>query len=210
MPHPFRLPGAALLAALFALTATACDKSKPPPSDEGVVPPSDDGAAPPPADERKAAVPADHPLHARYEGEGFDNACSADADCHAGGCSSEVCSAATDVMTTCDVPPAPLPANTSCGCVQGQCIWWNAEGLTLPAPEQPSDPPGGASCEFMRCAAPYRCLEYYGIAGPRGPKFASCEIQCGGPKNTACPEGQQCVTIADGPGQVCRPSDLTQ
>ena len=65
--------------------------------------------------------------------------------------------------------------------------------------------PGQAEpCAKGRCAAGLACIEYYGIAGPRGPKFTSCEIRCGG--GGACPGGQRCVTVADGPGQVCRPS----
>jgi hypothetical protein len=45
-------------------------------------------------------------------------------------------------------------------------------------------------------------VRYYGIAGPRGPEFNSCEIRCG--KGRPCPEQQTCVNIADGPGWVCR------
>lgn len=58
-------------------------------------------------------------------------------------------------------------------------------------------------CPDQRCAPGLSCLEYFGIAGPRGPKFTSCEIRCGG--GGACPSGQKCVTVADGPGVVCRP-----
>jgi hypothetical protein len=46
------------------------------------------------------------------------------------------------------------------------------------------------------------CVTYYGIAGPRGPAFKSCEIKCAG--GVTCPTGKTCVTVADGPGQVCR------
>lgn len=49
------------------------------------------------------------------------------------------------------------------------------------------------------------CAKYYGIAGPSGPEFSSCEIGCAEPDQT-CPEGTACTTIADGPGAVCRPS----
>jgi hypothetical protein len=45
-------------------------------------------------------------------------------------------------------------------------------------------------------------VKYYGIAGPRGPQFSSCEIRCDGKEG--CPTGLDCITIADGPGQVCR------
>jgi hypothetical protein len=92
-----------------------------------------------------------------------------------------------------------------------------------PAPPRPPDPaaqgsgakptgkaPGsaplpqqGQPCAEGRCAAGLTCVDYYGIAGPRGPRFTSCEIRCG--SGGPCPAGQQCITIADGPGTVCRP-----
>jgi len=53
------------------------------------------------------------------------------------------------------------------------------------------------------CDRGLSCVSYYGIAGPRGPLFASCEIKCA--DTSDCPGGQTCVTIADGPGEVCRP-----
>lgn len=62
--------------------------------------------------------------------------------------------------------------------------------------------PQGAPCDEMDCEDDLTCVEYYGIAGPSGPKFTSCEIPC--VDDTSCPEGQTCTTIADGPGQVCR------
>lgn len=64
-----------------------------------------------------------------------------------------------------------------------------------PAPGQ------GEDCPDDVCAAGLTCVHYYGIAGPSGPLFKSCEIPCD--RTAECPEGQQCVTIADGPGQVC-------
>lgn len=60
----------------------------------------------------------------------------------------------------------------------------------------------GESCSDMDCDDGLDCIEYYGIAGPSGPAFTSCEIPCS--DNDSCPAGQSCVTIADGPGQVCR------
>lgn len=197
--------------ALAVLALAACDKKQPPAADDGVVnPPGDDGGKAPPPAVRKPAVPTDHPLHARFEGTDFANDCKTDGDCHAAGCSSEVCSADAGVITTCDVPLVSLPAGTACGCVEDQCRWWNAEGTTLPAVEPPPvepppvEPPK-ASCATTTCEAPKQCIEYYGIAGPSGPKFVSCEIPCkAGAKTSGCPAGTTCVTIADGPGSVCR------
>jgi hypothetical protein len=50
------------------------------------------------------------------------------------------------------------------------------------------------------CAPGQTCLEYFGIAGPRGPAFHSCEIPCA---DRDCPAGLRCAVIADGPGNVC-------
>ncbi|MEM9453122.1 MAG: hypothetical protein AAGF11_03025 [Myxococcota bacterium] len=259
---PARFLGATLAAVALVLTSSACEKPSPPPG--GSPTPADDGADPPPTDPppadpppadppptgaRQAAVPADHTLHARFEGTDFPNDCKADSDCHATGCSSEVCSADAGVNTMCDVLPVSLPADTQCGCVKGQCIWWNKTGATLPAAAPPSagDPsapgspageprPGGQSpgegpsggaepapgdkpksgdkpspdsappkgdCGGKTCKAPKTCIEYYGIAGPRGPKLYSCELRCT-PGKGGCPKGQKCTTVADGPGSVCR------
>jgi hypothetical protein len=64
-------------------------------------------------------------------------------------------------------------------------------------------PGQGEPCKAGQCAKGLSCVSYYGIAGPRGPAMTSCEIRCSGGKG--CPPGQHCTTIADGPGQVCRP-----
>jgi hypothetical protein len=61
------------------------------------------------------------------------------------------------------------------------------------------------SCGGRTCAAGETCISYYGIAGPRGPQFHECGIRCRrGERDDGCPSGKRCVTIADGPGDVCR------
>tara|TARA_B100000315_G_C14523251_1_gene562579 strand:- start:457 stop:1122 length:666 start_codon:yes stop_codon:yes gene_type:complete len=64
--------------------------------------------------------------------------------------------------------------------------------------------PQGDDCsaESAICADGTVCLAYFGIAGPQGPEFKTCEIPCSHP-GASCPLDQSCVTIADGPGQVC-------
>jgi eight-cysteine-cluster-containing protein len=200
---------AALCAAFaFAALAAACEKPSPPPPGPT---PGDDGGS---VVTRMPAVPTTHPLFDRFEGTGSPNDCSADADCHSAGCGGEVCSADAGVVTTCEVLPVSLPENTACGCVEGQCQWWNADGITLPPLPEPAPE---ASCATVRCQAPRQCLEYFGIAGPSGPKFVSCEIPCisdltsnpasrsaATKQEAACPTGMSCITIADGPGSVCR------
>lgn len=65
--------------------------------------------------------------------------------------------------------------------------------------------PGTVDCNGEPCAAPKQCLTYYGIAGPSGPAFQACELPCHrSGKGDDCPEGTRCMTIADGPGDVCR------
>jgi hypothetical protein len=77
-------------------------------------------------------------------------------------------------------------------------------GSTEPAPTWSGGPAIGENCGANdACAKGLTCVTYYGIAGPRGPQFKSCEIKCGAGA-PACPAGHKCITIADGPGQVCR------
>ncbi|CAN5888209.1 hypothetical protein BH11MYX3_BH11MYX3_23400 [soil metagenome] len=72
-----------------------------------------------------------------------------------------------------------------------------------PAPEPAKTIPGQPCDPADACGTGFECVKYYGIAGPRGPQFSSCEVKCG--EGAACPEGLKCITIADGPGAVCRP-----
>lgn len=90
-------------------------------------------------------------------------------------------------------------------------------GTTSPVTTQPEAPPAapvtpaaesyGVDCAGGKaCAAGLTCTTYYGIAGAAGPSFHSCEIPCG-PDRPKCPDSTMCVTIADGPGMVCRPKE---
>ena len=63
----------------------------------------------------------------------------------------------------------------------------------------------GKPCREEKCPAGLTCIAYHGVAGPAGPRLHSCEIPCAEP-GAACPGGQSCLTIADGPGRVCRPA----
>jgi eight-cysteine-cluster-containing protein len=72
---------------------------------------------------RIPAVPADSPHHDLFEGADLKNACSGDADCHIGGCSSEICSAEKEVTSACIVQ-ADQPRGARCGCVSSTCIWY--------------------------------------------------------------------------------------
>ena len=103
------------------------------------------------------------------------------------------------------------------------CLLFAACGSSSPPPVEPpppspatpapddaapvaSGPALGQPCGTDdACAAGLTCVSYYGIAGPRGPEFKSCEIKC--KADDACPPAHRCATIADGPGQVCRPNE---
>ncbi|MGB1014426.1 MAG: hypothetical protein ACPG4T_09865 [Nannocystaceae bacterium] len=213
------LPRALSFAAAVALCTTGCDHSpspgKPLPPAEG---PSNPGEAPqpgesdPPPGTRIPLVPADHPRHSRLEGTDFGNNCTADTECFRGGCGGEICSAENGINSTCEVLDVQIPDGAGCGCVSGSCIWYTADGQTLeasqgvntgnPPSNPPSNPPTPAACGEKTCAAGESCLSYYGIAGPKGPRFQTCAIPCG-PKRT-CPKGKSCVTVSDGPGDVCQ------
>jgi len=108
-------------------------------------------------------------------------------------------------------------ARTAVLCLLAACA--SAPPAAAPAAPSPSSSPAptptptptpapvelaqlGASCSAA-CTAPATCATYYGIAGPSGPAFTSCELACAD-EPAACPTGTRCVTIADGPGAVCR------
>jgi len=79
-----------------------------------------------------------------------------------------------------------------------------ARDARMEPPRTGSLPAQGHPCDDdHRCAEGLTCVEFYGIAGANGPSMTSCEIRCKADK--ACPDGQHCVTVSDGPGQVCRP-----
>jgi hypothetical protein len=58
------------------------------------------------------------------------------------------------------------------------------------------------TCMSGMCPSGLSPVMYYGIAGPGGPQFCSCEIPCNG-DGSACPQHTACGYIADGPGNVC-------
>jgi eight-cysteine-cluster-containing protein len=150
---------------------------------------------PPDVGPRPVAVVSSHPLFARLEQPTLKNACKADGDCHTGGCSDEMCTAEEGVTGPCDVVDKTVLAGAKCGCVVGTCSWYH--NAVQGAPQ-------GTPCPDGKCAPGLSCVTYLGIAGAKGPTFTSCETPCPSPKDK-CPDGQVCVTIADGPGRVCRP-----
>ncbi len=177
--------------AVFVLLLASCDKGSGSDSPTGGT---DAGRVP--------LVHKDHALYNRFEGTGFANACDSDATCARAGCSGEVCAATKDIMGTCEALSVTIPASASCGCVAGQCVWWSDGSAKLEAAPSPPAESHGAACGDKTCAPDETCIEYYGVAGPRGPKFQSCGIRCG--EGGKCPGGKRCVTIADGPGPVCQ------
>jgi hypothetical protein len=84
------------------------------------------------------------------------------------------------------------------------CFVAACSGASTPTPTPaPGAVEYGSKCSPEgTCPATLECVKYYGIAGPKGPQFSSCEMRCDGKEG--CPTGLDCITIADGPGQVCR------
>jgi hypothetical protein len=113
----------------------------------------------------------------------------------AGGSGSAPAAAADAAPVPADAEAPVPPADAGAAVDAGDSRDASVPG-SLPAQGEPCSPDG-------KCQTGLACVEYYGIAGPRGPKFTSCEIRCG--EGGKCPARQSCVTIADGPGQVCRP-----
>ena len=72
----------------------------------------------------------------------------------------------------------------------------------------PAGPKLGQPCGPGDTCGEGTCVSYFGIAGARGPEFKSCEIRCD--PQGACADGRKCVTVADGPGSVCRDPEPIQ
>ena len=104
--------------------------------------------------------------------------------------------------------PEPTPATQGSGSSSGSAAEpspsWSGSGSAAGSAASAQTGPGiGENCGANdACGAGLTCVSYYGIAGARGPQFKSCEIRC--ERGGGCPDGLQCITIADGPGQVCR------
>ncbi|HEY8377173.1 MAG TPA: hypothetical protein VIK91_11820 [Nannocystis sp.] len=201
----FRAAFVLVLAALVSAAPACKNSGSPPPAG------SDRPQTP-----RVPLVPMSHEFYKRLEGITFKNDCEDDAGCFRGGCSGEICTAQSDVMGTCEVLPVQIPATARCGCVEGECMWYSDGSAQLvdmrkgeppgessgePPGEPPAEQPSTTVCGDRTCAPGEQCIEYYGVAGPRGPKFQTCGIPC---KAGKCPDGKRCVTIADGPGPVCQ------
>jgi hypothetical protein len=193
-----------LAMSLLFVFASACTPS---PKQDSTTPdppggdPNSQATTPTPA-KRVPALKEGAADYARFEGTDFHNDCTEDSGCYVAGSSGEVCSAEPGVMTAADAKTPP--AGASCGCVETQCVWYSMGGAATTTGGGEGEGAGqGQPCADGRCTAGLTCKKYYGVAGPRGPEFSSCEIPCTGPKGT-CPGGQKCVTISDGPGSVCR------
>lgn len=109
------------------------------------------------------------------------------------------------------VAPGPAPTQTAetpppvaTGSGDAAAPSGTGSGNDEPEPSWRKGPGMGENCgPNDTCAQGLTCVSYYGIAGARGPEFKTCEIRCS--DDSACPRGTKCITIADGPGQVCRP-----
>ena len=99
----------------------------------------------------------------------------------------KILAAAALVLAACaaDPEPQPEPADD-----------------TASLSETPAPDIGEACGENDACALGLSCITYYGVAGSSGPATKTCEIKCKG--DSDCPADYTCMTLADGPGRVCR------
>jgi len=107
-------------------------------------------------------------------------------------CSSRPAMTQPDPATPPPAVPAPDPAPAA----------GSGSDATPAQGSAAAGPKLGETCGANDACGEGTCVTYYGIAGPRGPAFKSCEIKCD--DKTPCDDGRKCTTIADGPGQVCR------
>lgn len=110
------------------------------------------------------------------------------------------------LIAACSGSPKPAPGGGDGTGTGDGTVSDPGDGSTEhPGHHDPDAPGRGEPCGADDlCAEGLECVSYYGIAGPSGPEFKSCETRCASGKDAACPEGTTCTTIADGPGEVCR------
>jgi hypothetical protein len=117
-------------------------------------------------------------------------------------CGANVCGA----NETCCNPSCGICTRVGDGCITIECMAGGSTSLGGASGTSPSSSISGlhADCTNRTCATELTPIQFYGIAGPSGPLFCSCEIPCSGPTDrTTCPTGLACTHIADGPGNVC-------
>jgi hypothetical protein len=137
---------------------------------------------PAPDETRQAIVAFGEEKYRRLEEPEEPNDCTADADCHIGGCAQYACTASTGLMGVCDRKLQP-PVAASCGCVEGACVWWRPTGYR-------GDGARGMPCVDGRCV---KGLECFGDAPDN-----RCEIYCKegiGADSILCPGGEACVNF---------------
>src|SRR5262245_57778164 len=160
------------------------------------------------------------PNYDHFEGVAFRNSCYDDKDCHVTGCGSEICSADREVSSACIEYPDKPDGSCGCvkGLCIWYRSGTPEEAAAIAAPTNPplnvgiqaapsptaakadggtggGKSKGGAEqgqpCPDGACAVGLDCITFFGVAGPRGGTFTSCEIRCGGAR--VCPRGQECV-----------------
>ncbi|MEW5849212.1 MAG: hypothetical protein AB2A00_10370 [Myxococcota bacterium] len=132
-------------------------------------------------------------------GGGSSPGCTSDGDCGDGAyCSSAdgLCYVLGSCVAAADCAEQNL-THTNCtgawSCVSQSCEWTCSGPL----------PGRGQTCGAGdACASGLECIHYYGVAGPSGPEFRTCEKRC--TADADCGFGSACVNVTDGPGRVCR------
>ena len=115
-----------------------------------------------------------------------------------------------------EVCGGPVLKSSCCPCDEGTFDNIECDGSGGSASRRgfggsPGEASGGAGfdlsdlnseCVDDACPEGLTPIHYYGIAGPGGPEFCSCSIPCEF-RPEDCPDGTTCVSVSDGPGNVC-------
>ena len=90
----------------------------------------------------------------------------------------------------------------NCYRITGEPLWGLPEPTSAGACPTVDVTALNSACVNGACPSGLTPVKFYGVAGTSGPQFCTCSIPCA-ESAAICPTGTSCVTIADGPGQVC-------
>lgn len=82
----------------------------------------------------------------------------------------------------------------------------SSSALAIP----PKLPGGNCTEEENTCPKNTTCVRSTGILGQNPKPIISCVRRCSPRSHNACPTGEECVSVSDGPGYICKISHRKQ